>query len=74
MSNSLKEQLVEKLEQLPEARVEEVLDFVEHLLGKDGQSQSVEKLDVFQDPILKFIGGVSTGTLAKDIDKDLYRD
>lgn len=71
----LKERLVQELEKLPEDRLREVLDFVEHLLSKEQGVRAAEpekNLDPAQDPIFKFIGGVSHGSLAKDIDKELY--
>ncbi|MBM3237943.1 hypothetical protein FJZ31_16765 [Candidatus Poribacteria bacterium] len=37
------------------------------------QAQNVEgKLNLEEDPILKFIGGVSRGSLAQKIDQTLY--
>jgi hypothetical protein len=37
------------------------------------QAQNMEgKLNLEEDPILKFIGGVSHGSLAREIDKTLY--
>ena len=71
----LKEQLFRETEKLPELRLEEVLDFVEFLLSKEQKAleAGLEKNpDPAKDPILKFIGGVSHGSLAKNIDKDLY--
>ena len=74
MSNSrvLKERILIEIEGLPEPKIEEVLDFVGYLKtwgNKQRMSKSVAKI---ADPILKFIGGVSHVSLAKDIDKDLY--
>ncbi|MBI3302214.1 MAG: DUF2281 domain-containing protein [Deltaproteobacteria bacterium] len=71
----LKEQLIQGIEKLPEDRLQEVLDFVEYLLNKEQKTPVTELrkgLDPAKDPILKFIGGVSHGSLAKDIDKELY--
>jgi hypothetical protein len=71
----LKDRLVRELERLPEDRLREVLDFVEYLLSKEHVAQAVEpgkELDPAQDPIPKFIGGVSHGSLAKHLDKELY--
>ncbi len=46
---------------------------MEFLLAKERHKKN-GKLDLEpeKDPILEFIGGVSHGTLAKDIDNDLY--
>jgi hypothetical protein len=75
MSNTLKDQLVERIEELPDDRVSEVLSFVEHLLRSDQSAMTnkpVDKLDMSEDPILKFNGGVSIGSLAQAIDNELY--
>jgi hypothetical protein len=74
-SGILKEHLIQEIEKLPEDRLQEVLDFVGYLLNKEQKIQGTEPrkgLDPAKDPILKFIGGVSHGSLAKDIDKELY--
>ncbi len=70
----LKQKLLTELEKLPEDRLAEVLDFVGYLLvkGKKIPSEIGTVLDPEKDPILNFIGGVSHGSLAKDIDKELY--
>jgi hypothetical protein len=74
-NNALKERLVEEIVKLPDEKLEEVLDFVESLLRKEREAPVIkigQELDPNKDPILKFIGGVSHGSLAKDIDKELY--
>lgn len=71
----LKNRVLKEIEKLPQNRLEEVLDFVEYLLSKEYGAQAVEpeeELDPSRDPILKMIGRVSHGSLAKDIDKELY--
>lgn len=71
----LKEQLVQEIEKLPEERLGEVLDFVGYLLSKEKKARVTEPredLDPAKDPILQFIGRVSHGSLAKDIDRELY--
>jgi hypothetical protein len=73
--NALKGKLVQEIDELPADRLLEVLDFVEYLLSKAQKARAAEPardLDPTKDPILKFIGGVSHGSLAKDIDKELY--
>jgi hypothetical protein len=72
-SSVLKERLMKEAEKLPEKKLQEVLDFVDFLLSKEPQAQKREKkLDPTKDPLLKFIAGVSHGSLAKDIDNELY--
>jgi hypothetical protein len=72
-SSVLKERLMKEAEKLPEQKLQEVLDFVDFLLSKERQARKREKkLDPTKDPLLKFIAGVSHGSLAKDIDNELY--
>ncbi|MBI4490982.1 MAG: DUF2281 domain-containing protein [Deltaproteobacteria bacterium] len=73
--NALKERLAREIGKLPEGTLREVLDFVRYLLSKEQKARGGEPerdLDPAKDPLLKFIGGVSHGSLAKDVDKDLY--
>ena len=73
----LKKRVLKEIERLPENRLQEVLDFVGYLLSKEYGTKSVEPeedLDPSRDPILRMIGRVSHGSLAKDIDKELYGD
>jgi hypothetical protein len=70
-----KERLIEELEKLPEVRLREVLDFVGYLRTKEENgavTKLPEGLDPDKDPLLKFVGGVSHGSLAKEIDEELY--
>jgi hypothetical protein len=66
------------VERLPEDMLAEVFDFVSYLLAKEERESREEKeekrkLDPKKDPILRYyIGGVSHGSLAKDIDRELY--
>ena len=71
----LKTQLDRKLTMLPDDRLREVLDFVEYLLSKEQKTQAVisqETRDPAHDPILQYSGGVAHGSLAHDIDEELY--
>jgi len=73
--NVLKERLIEELERLPEDRLREALDFVVYLRTREkngAATRSPEDRDPKKDPILKFIGGVSHGSLAHGIDEELY--
>lgn len=74
-AEALKERLCKELEKLPEDRLREVLDFVGYLQTKEakgGTARSSEDLDPQKDPLLKFVGGVSHGSLAHGIDEELY--
>jgi len=73
MAKELKERLYTAIEKIPVSKLGEVLDFMEFLLKKERNStQKRFDLDPLRDPILEFIGGVSHGSLAKDIDNELY--
>jgi len=72
----LKQKLLVEIEKLPEYKLQEVLDFVSFLSQKGRYSPGYQKqekeLDPERNPILRFIGGVSHGSLAQDIDEELY--
>ena len=74
-SQLLRQTLIAEAEKLPENYLREVLDFVRFLLSK-GTRQTLQRqetaLNPDNNPILKFIGGVSHGTLAQNIDEELY--
>ncbi len=73
----LKDKVIKDIEKLPEDKLQEVLDFIRYLLSKEKGIKSTEpeeELDPSKDPILRMIGRVSHGSLAKDIDKELYGD
>ncbi len=73
MAKDLKEKLLSAIEDIPESKLGELLDFMEFLLEKDRRNSKQKfDLDPGRDPILEFIGGVSHGSLAKDIDGELY--
>lgn len=62
---------------LPEAKQEEVLDFAEFLRDRAetpavGDGAPADDRDPEDDPILKSIGSVSHGSLAQNIDEELY--
>ena len=73
MATKIMERLLRSIEQIPESRLIELLDFTEFLLEKERQRRGGRlDLDPGKDPILEFIGGVSHGSLAKDIDSQVY--
>ena len=60
----LKQQLLEKVTDLPEARLQEVLDFIDFLRLREQKSE---------DPILRVAGCLSGSPLsAEAIDEELY--
>ncbi len=68
------EKLTAAMERLPASKAQEVLDFVEFLIAREEQSgpADIVKPDPAKDPLLRFIGGVSHGSLTHDIDGELY--
>ena len=73
MAYKVKERLYTTIEQLPEARLAEVLEFTEFLLKREHRtSYAADAHDLSEDPLLEYIGGVSHGSLAKDIDAEVY--
>jgi hypothetical protein len=65
---TIKQQLLSNIEVLPEESLKELLDFAEYL-RKMKENKAIMNAE---DPILKFIGGVSHGSLAEKIDEELY--
>jgi len=73
MAKMIKQRLLTAIEEIPESKLGELLDFMEFLLEKERHRKKGKlDLDPGKDPILDFIGGVSHGSLAKDIDSELY--
>lgn len=74
MIHEVKDRLIAKLDKLSEERLQELLDFTEFLLFKENREnlKGKPKLDPDKDPILSYIGSVSHGSLAQDIDGELY--
>lgn len=74
-TEALRERLMEEIDKLPPDCLREVLDFVDYLLSKEGEKSTArtpDALDFQNDPLLKFIGGVSHGSLAHGINEELY--
>ena len=77
-TEQLKKNLSKKIEKLPEYKLNEVLDFVNFILYKENTYKPAFKEENREIPsnnneaIMKFIGGISYGSLAQDIDKELY--
>ena len=74
---SLQQELLGKIAELPDHRLQEALDFVSFLLFQEqrtpkGHPEQDPKLDPSKDPLLDFVGRISHGSLAQEIDKELY--
>jgi len=73
MDRALAKKLVIKaIEELPEEKVEELMDFAEFMLSKTSTRRPNLSLDPDNDPILKFIGLANEEPFADNIDDDLY--
>ena len=73
-TEKLVSKIVHEIDNLPEESLHEVLDFVARLSNGEGR-QGIEADSTSapeRDPIFKFIGEVSHGSLAHDIDRELY--
>jgi len=73
--NMFKKEILAEIDNLPDAKIPEVLDFIkflsfQHRISKN--KSSVKKGLFSENPMDKFIGGVEHGSLAKGIDKELY--
>ena len=72
---NLRKQILERMDDLPEEGLEEVLDFMGSLQNRQesrGPSSDGGDLDPKGDPLLRYAGGAAPGCLAKDIDVALY--
>ncbi|KOP26232.1 hypothetical protein AMR41_13340 [Hapalosiphon sp. MRB220] len=67
-----KQAIFEVIEQLPEQQLEDVLRYVRHLADKNPQNQNPPTSS--NDPLANFIGAVSFGSLAANLDSELYGD
>lgn len=76
--SSLKRKVLSEIANLPEDKLQEVIDFVGYLKAKAKEAESraesrkETKLDPKGNPLRKLIGMVAHGALAKDIDRELY--
>jgi hypothetical protein len=73
-TEALKKRIVREINDLPPERLCEVLDFVARLSDEERPSNGAKSCAGApeHDPILEFIGGVSHGSLAHEIDRELY--
>lgn len=66
-----KQALLNAIKQLPEQQLIEVLQYVQHLSHAQ-KSPLPTELDQVVDPLAEFIGAVSHGALAANLDDELY--
>ena len=70
-TEKLASKIAQEIGNLPEESLREVLEFVERLSNGE-QPNIIITREPKHDPILGFIGGVSHGSLAQEIDRELY--
>ena len=73
-STLTKKRFFAAIEELPEEKAEELLDFTEFLLLRTRSKKSKLMLDWKEDPILKLIGLADEEPFADKIDEELYGD
>jgi hypothetical protein len=66
-----KQALLKAIEQLPEQQLIEVLQYVQHL-SHTQESTLPTRPDRVVNPLAEFIGAVSHGSLAANLDNELY--
>jgi hypothetical protein len=71
----IKEKLLAEIEALPEHRVADVIEYIHYLQYQErhlyrGEGPAVTIAD--SDPMRQYIGGVEHGSLAQNIDEDVY--
>ena len=76
MKNGIKDEIIKRLDDLPEESLKEIFDFTNFLLEREREEApsftSKSSTEADQDPLKEYIGGVSRGDLAKNIDRELY--
>ena len=70
MNERLTEYLLKQSSKLPTPQLREVIDFTEFLLSKT--SPPVATATTSQNSLNRFLGGITHGSLAGNIDNDLY--
>lgn len=71
----IREQLLKKINKLPEQHLQEILNFISWIQKQDCREIPLKTKttpDSWEDPLADFVGGVSHGSLAQKIDEELY--
>ncbi|WP_413174856.1 hypothetical protein [Anabaena azotica] len=66
---NLRQVVLEEINQIPDEQLSQVLQFL-HVLISNSQTKKDE--DLINDPLAEFIGAVEHGSLAQNIDQELY--
>jgi hypothetical protein len=68
-----KQNIVEAIEELSEQHLADVLQYIQQLANIQ-KSPTTKPLTPISDPLADFIGAVSHGSLATNLDNELYDD
>ncbi len=71
-SETLRNILLKEISQLPDDYIQEILDFTEFITEKRRKHGNRKNTENNNNLWHEFIGGVEHGSLAQDIDKELY--
>jgi hypothetical protein len=66
---NLRQVVLEEINQIPDEQLSQVLQFL-HVLISNSQTKKDENF--INDPLAEFIGAVEHGSLAQNIDQELY--
>ncbi len=70
-ATDIKQELLKKIEKLPASRLQTILQFINEL--PEFKETSLDGIaDETEDPLLGFIGQGNHGSLAQNIDEELY--
>ena len=72
LTSDLRQILQQKLDSLPDTQLQAVLQFVNDLSVPTPESPENTNNQPNSDPLAEFIGAVHHGSLAQNIDRDLY--
>lgn len=71
-TEALKQEIISRIQGFSEEQLRQITDYI-NMLGYKPQSPSLQKAGVNNySPLHEYIGGISHGKLAEDIDKELY--
>lgn len=69
MEQNIKEKVIDVIKDLPDCKVEQILNYIKLIQQQESIDQNLNKN---QDPIYEFIGSITHGNLSYNIDKELY--
>lgn len=71
--NTIRQAVIDEINKLPLKYVQELLDFAKYLEMKNELEEINNNPDITdENPLLDLIGIIEHGSLAQDIDKELY--